>query len=67
MSDESLLREVERATGLVCLKGPVSWAQQQLIEKLADPTAQKIAKILRTLETGKRSWDKVLEKLAEAK
>ena len=61
--DPNVIARVRQVTGLVNLEGKVSWAQLQMLEKLSDPLAQELVKIIHATEPAKRIWDRLLKKL----
>jgi hypothetical protein len=63
--DAELIGELRRRTGIVNLKGLVTWSQQHLLESLNDPLCQEVVEILRSIDVSKRDWKKVLKMLSE--
>lgn len=58
-SDEFITR-IKQATGLVHLDGKIFWSQQQLLEKINDPLAVRLVKLIKATDTDKRDWRKIL-------
>ena len=56
-----IISKVRSLTGLVRLEGPITWAQQQMIEKMNDPVVKRLVEIVQGLDISKRTWDRALE------
>lgn len=61
--DPVVVARIREVTGLVNMEGKVTWAQLQMLEKLTDPLAKALVKVIHETEATKRIWDRLLKKI----
>ena len=62
---EELIRQLQKATGLINFEGQLFWSQQQWLEKLDDPMAKRLVEVIHTIPMDQRTWKKILKKYQE--